>query len=321
MDRVAEDMELVVDRVQHEADGVVSIRLVDPGGADLTSWTAGAHIDVVLPSGLVRQYSLCGTRSDTFGYTVAVLRDEAGRGGSVELHAHAEVGRRLIIRGPRNNFELVPADSYVFVAGGIGITPIHAMIEVAEARGAAWTLHYGGRTRAHMAFADELHSRYPDRVDLVPQDTNGILDLQSAVARSPADALVYACGPAPMLNVLAEVCASATPPRRLRVERFTATVDSAGAAQFNLPFEIELRRTGVVLPVPPERSILSVVREVVPGLPFSCEEGVCGACETVVLEGVPEHRDSVLDDEERESNETMMICVGRSCTPRLVLDL
>ena len=318
---MADDVELVVDQVQHEAHGVVSIRLVDPDGEELSDWTAGAHIDVVLPSGLVRQYSLCGTRSDTSGYTVAVLRDEAGRGGSIELHGHAEVGRRLVVRGPRNNFELVPADSYVFVAGGIGITPIQAMIEVAEARGAAWTLLYGGRTLAHMAFADELLRCYPDRVHLVPQDTNGILDLPSAIAKSPADALVYACGPTPMLDALTEVCASATPPRSLRIERFAATVTSAGVEQDNRPFEIELHKTGVVLSVPPERSILAVAREAVPGLPFSCEEGVCGACEAIVLDGVPEHRDSVLDEDERESNETMMICVGRSRTPRLVLDL
>jgi len=315
------DFQLVIDEVQPEADGVISIRLVHPGGAELPDWTPGAHIDLVLPSGLVRQYSLCGPRSDRYGYTVAVLRDEAGRGGSLEVHRHAEVGRKLAIRGPRNNFALAPAETYLFVAGGIGITPIRAMIEAAEQQAAGWSLHYGGRTRAHMAFAEALHGRYPEQVILVPQDTNGVLDLQTVIAKAPVDAQVYACGPEPMLSALAAVCDIATNPRTLRVERFTSVKSDDAGQQENSAFEIELRKTGVVLPVPADRSILSVAREAVVGLPFSCEEGVCGACEARVLDGVPEHRDSVLTDDERESNETMMICVGRACSSRLVLDL
>lgn len=319
--RTCSDMELVIDHVQYEAEGVVSLRLVDPEGRELPEWTAGAHIDVVLPSGLVRQYSLCGPRSDRHSYTIAVLRNDDGRGGSLEVHAHAKAGRRLTVRVPRNNFELTPSASYVFIAGGIGITPIRAMIEAADAQGVPWTLFYGGRTRGHMAFAGLLQEGYPGRVALCPQDTHGILDLQSVVAQAPVDATVYACGPEPMLAALTEVCASATPVRTLRLERFAALTPGTGYFQENEDFEIELRRTGVVLPVPADRSILSVAREVIPNLPSSCEEGVCGSCETTVLEGVPEHRDSVLTSEEQEANDTMMICVGRSCSRRLVLDI
>jgi ferredoxin-NADP reductase len=249
-----------------------------------------------------------------------VLRDERGRGGSVEVHEQAQVGRVLKVCGPRNHFELLPADEYLFVAGGIGITPIQAMIESAESQGTNWSLLYGGRTRRHMAFADGLQAAYPGKVALVPQDTSGILDLDSAIASSAPGAIVYACGPEPMLLALSEACRTASPPRTLRLERF-APVKSDEDDSSNTAFELELRRSGIRLEVPADRSILEVAREVVPRLPFSCKEGVCGSCEAGVLEGVPDHRDSVLTDEERESNETMMICVGRSRTARLVLDL
>ena len=155
----------------------------------------------------------------------------------------------------------------------------------------------------------------------MPQDTNGILDLSSVVAKSAPDAAVYACGPEPMLKALAEVCADANAPRALRLERFAAAPTANTEPEQNEPFELELRRTGVTLVVPPDRSILSVAREAVANLPFSCTEGVCGSCEAGVVAGIPEHRDSVLTEEERQANETMMICVGRSLTPRLVLDL
>lgn len=316
-----DEMELIIDHAQHEAEGVVSLRLVDPEGRALPEWAAGAHIDVVLPSGLVRQYSLCGPRSDRHSYTIAVLRNDGGRGGSLEVHAHAEAGRRLTIRAPRNNFELTPSASYVFIAGGIGITPIRAMIEAADAQGVPWALFYGGRTRAHMAFAGLLQEKHPGRVTLCPQDTHGILDLEAVVAEAPVGATVYACGPEPMLTALTKVCESATPARALRLERFAALIPGTGYFPKNEAFEIELRRTGVVLPVPADRSILSVAREVIPNLPSSCEEGVCGSCETSVLEGVPDHRDSVLTSEEQDANDTMMICVGRSCSRRLVLDI
>jgi ferredoxin-NADP reductase len=315
---------LLVTAVCWQADGVITIEFRDPAGGTLPEWRPGAHIELVLPSGLIRQYSLCGDPGDRTRYTVAVLREADGRGGSRELHDTALVGRTLPTRGPRNHFELTPAPSYLFLAGGIGITPIRAMVRHADRSGATWSMHYGGRTRGHMAFADELQA-YGPQVHLVPQDTDGLLDLAGIVAATPDDVVVYACGPEGMLRAVEEVCAAATPPRKLRIERFAAAssatpvlpdADEAGEA-----FEVELSRSGVTISVPPDRTILDAVRDVLPEAPSSCEEGFCGTCETRVLAGRPDHRDQILSEEEREESETMMICVSRSCSPKLVLNL
>jgi ferredoxin-NADP reductase len=314
---------VVVSAVQEEADDVRSLLLVDPGGAPLPPWTAGAHIDTVLPSGLVRQYSLCGDRADRNTYRIAVLRDEAGRGGSRELHETASVGATLRIRGPRNHFEFRDAPRYLFLAGGIGITPIHAMVHEAVRRGVPFELYYGGRTRRSMAFAEELSLVSSGAVHLVPQDEQGILDLDAIVARTPEGAAVYCCGPEPMLTAAEGACARLNRAAALHLERFAAGPRPAEAAPA-IPgetFVVVLRRSGRELTVPPERSLLDVVREVVPDILFACEEGFCGSCETRVLEGQPEHHDSLLSDDERERSDTMMICVGRSRSSRLVLDL
>lgn len=315
---------VVVSAVREEADDVRSLLLLDPGGAPLPPWTAGAHIDTVLPSGLVRQYSLCGDRADRSAYRIAVLRDEAGRGGSRELHEVASVGATLRIRGPRNHFEFRDAPRYLFLAGGIGITPIHAMVHEAVRRGVPWELYYGGRTRRSMAFAEEL-SRLPSgSVHLVPQDEQGILDLDAIVARAPEGTAVYCCGPEPMLTAAEGACARLGRVAALHLERFAAAGPRPAEAATATPaeeFVVVLQRSGRELTVPPERSLLDVVREVVPDILFACEEGFCGSCETRVLEGQPEHHDSLLSDDERERSETMMICVGRSRSSRLVLDL
>ena len=314
---------LRVEQVRREAEGVVALTLADPAGAELPVWTAGAHVDLVLPSGLVRQYSLCGDPADRSTFTVAVLRESGGRGGSVEIHDSALVGRELDVRGPRNHFELRPAPSYLFLAGGIGVTPLLTMATAVSAAGVPWTLHYGGRSRRHMAFATRLGAIGGERVHLIPQDELGLPDLGGIVAAAPGDAAVYACGPEGMLRAVERACAEATPPRQLRVERFasgrsTAPVrDEGGAGEF----EVALRRTGVAVRVPADRSVLDAVRDVVPDVPSSCEEGFCGSCEVPVLEGTPDHRDQILTPEEQEESATMMICVSRCRGPRLVLDL
>jgi ferredoxin-NADP reductase len=314
--------QLLVRQVRHEADGVVSLTFADPRGGALAPWTPGAHLAITLPSGLIRQYSLCGRSEDTDSYTVAVLREPDGRGGSREVHDTGLVGRVLGARGPRNHFKLVDADSYLLVAGGIGITPLLAMARELAARGAEWRMVYGGRTRASMAFRGDL-SAFGDKVALAPQDEVGLLDLDSVVRQTGPGCAVYACGPGGMLAALEGRCRERGIP--LHVERFTAAETLAGApgeqAAGAAAFEINLKRTGVIRTVPADRSILDVVREVVPDAPFSCEEGFCGSCETRVLEGIPEHHDSILDDDERAANNTMMICVGRSRSDRLVLDL
>jgi ferredoxin-NADP reductase len=307
----------VLDRIA-VANEVVLLRLGDPQGAPLPPWRPGAHLELVLPSGLVRHYSLCGDPDDPAGYTVAVLRVAAGDGGSRELHDSDLVGMQLEVRGPRNNFALDPAAGYLFIAGGIGITPISAMVREVAGSGQPWRLIYGGRSRTSMAFRAELCALAPDSVLVAPQDEVGLPDLAGELAAAGAGTAVYACGPPAMLAVITQLCAE-RPELTLRLERFTA--DGAAAAVSGAAFEVELRRTGVVLPVPADRTLLDVVRDVVRTQPYSCAEGICGTCETDVLEGIPEHHDDVLSDEEKASNQTMMLCVSRSKSPRLVLDL
>ena len=183
------------------ADGVICLVLEHPAGERLPDWAPGAHVDLVLPNGEVRQYSLCGDRWDAYRYRVAVLREPAGRGGSVYVHDELKAGDEIGLGGPRNNFALVPSARYRFIAGGIGITPILPMLDTAERVAADWQLLYGGRTRASMAFADELAVRGRGRVELVAQDERGLLDL--GFLREPAeDTAVYACGPAPLLEAV-----------------------------------------------------------------------------------------------------------------------
>lgn len=311
---------LLVDRVSWEADGVVSVRLRARPGTDpvLPAWEPGAHLELVLPSGLIRQYSLCGDPTDRTSYTVAVLREAAGRGGSAEIHDSALVGRLIEVRGPRNHFALEPASHYVFVAGGIGVTPILAMAREADRAGVPWRLHYGGRTRSSMAFISRLRSLSAERVTICPQDEVGLLDLDAIVRASPPDAVVYACGPEGLLRAAQVAGEGATPPRPVRVERFAAAAPVATSGD---AFEVELRRSGITVKVPADRSMLEAIREVVPDVPWSCEEGYCGTCETRVLAGTADHRDDVLTPAQRAAGELVMICVSRAATPVIALDL
>jgi ferredoxin-NADP reductase len=311
---------LLVTQVRLEAHGVISVSLEHPSGAPLRPWRPGAHLDVFLPSGLVRQYSLCGDPRNRTTYTVAVLREDRGRGGSAEMHDTAWVGRTLGVRGPRNHFELVDASSYLFLAGGIGITPILSMVREVAEREVDWSLFYGGRARASMAFVDALRELGGDRVHIHPQDEVGILPLGPLVEVAAPGTAVYCCGPEGMVSAAVDVCAEAGMSSALHVERFAPSSRSSSATPAG-QFEVELRQTGVVLQVPSDRTLLEVVRDALPDMPYSCEEGYCGSCESRVLDGMPEHHDDILTPEEREKSDTMMICVGRSKTSRLVLDL
>ncbi|WIX90695.1 PDR/VanB family oxidoreductase [Amycolatopsis sp. DG1A-15b] len=302
--------ELLVDRKEKLADGVVRLTLRAPGGEPLPPWEPGAHIDLVLP-GFRRQYSLCGSPEDRSAYQVAVLRETGGRGGSAYVHDSLSAGDRIEVDGPRNHFALADAERYVFIAGGIGITPILPMLDRATAAGRDWQLVYGGRTRASMAFMEELSS-HGDRVVFRPQDEHGLLDLPTLLAGVKPGTAVYCCGPEPLLAAV-----EALEPADLHVERFTAQPDEGPRTAF----EVELAGSGRVLRVPADRSILEVVEEAGVTVLSSCREGTCGTCETGVLGGTPDHRDSVLTADERLENEVMMLCVSRSCSPRLVLDL
>ncbi|TLS47019.1 oxidoreductase [Streptomyces montanus] len=309
---------LVVATRTPAADGVVSLTLRRPDGEPLPSWTPGAHIDLLLDGGLTRQYSLCGHPADHEAWRIAVLREPQGRGGSAYVHDHLREGATVRVRGPRNNFPLRPAARHLFIAGGVGITPVLPMVEAAEAAGADWRLLYGGRTRTSMAFLDRL-APYGDRVFVRPQDEYGLLDLAAFLGSPEEGTLVHACGPEPLLQAVHERCAD-WPPGTLGVERFAParTVEGAGPAE---AFEVVLARAGLTVTVPPDRSVLEAVEEAGVTVDFSCREGTCGTCETDVLDGTPDHRDSLLDEDEREAGDTMLICVSRSCGPRLVLDL
>jgi ferredoxin-NADP reductase len=305
-----------------EADGVVSLELVAPGGGRLPDWAPGAHVDLVLPNGTTRQYSLCGDRWDAHRYRIGVLREPAGRGGSAYVHDHLAVGDVVGLGGPRNNFPLVPAGRYRFVAGGIGITPLLPMIRQAALLGADWELLYGGRTRASMAFVDELAGidggTDGGRVRIVPQDEHGLLDLAGFLGAPDPGTRVYACGPAPMLAALAGATAE-WPRHAVRTERFVAR--ELGAPARDTPFEVELARTGRTVTVPPDRSLLAAIAEAGVEVLSSCRRGTCGTCETGVLAGEPDHRDSILDDDERAGGDCLFPCVSRSLGDRLVLDL
>ncbi|MEU0350913.1 PDR/VanB family oxidoreductase [Streptomyces sp. NPDC006237] len=290
-----------------------ALTLRHPLGEPLPAWEPGAHVDVLLGPGLERQYSLCGDPADRTSWRIAVLREPDGRGGSAHVHERVAEGDKIRVRGPRNNFRLEPAPRYRFVAGGIGITPILPMLAAAEAAGAEWTLLYGGRTRNSMAFGEEL-ARYGDRVTIAPQDETGLLDLPSVLDDVPEDTLVYCCGPGPLLDAVEARCPSGV----LRVERFRPKEQETGGAT---EFEVELARSGRTLTVTPDVSVLDAVRAAGVEVLYSCTEGTCGTCETDVLDGEPDHRDSVLTDEERAAGETMLICVSRCRGKRLVLDL
>jgi ferredoxin-NADP reductase len=301
------------------ADGVVTVTLADPGGADLPEWSPGAHIDLMMTASLVRQYSLCSSTANRSEWRVGVLLDPQSRGGSQFVHDKLHGGATVRVRGPRNHFPLVSSPRYQFIAGGIGITPMLPMIEAAQARGSDWHLLYGGRQRTTMAFVDELES-HRDHVTVWPRDEKGQrMDLDSVLGTPREDTLVYCCGPAGLLDATEERCRS-WPEGSLHIERFAAKAVEPAADAFD-SFDVECQRSGVTVTVPKGRSIYDVVEQAGVDVLGSCMEGVCGTCECEVIEGEPDHRDSVLSEAEKKRGEVIMICVSRSRSARLVLDL
>jgi cytochrome P450/ferredoxin-NADP reductase len=306
-----------IERKTLVADGVVALTLRQLDGKPLPPWKPGAHVDLIVDGAKTRQYSLCSSIDDPHTWRLGILRDPNGSGASLYVHDQLKAGDVVRVRGPRNNFPLVEAPRYLFIAGGIGITPILPMISAAEAAGAAWELVYGGRQRASMAFLDEL-AIYGDKVSVRPQDETGLLDLNSLLGEPRPNAKIYCCGPEPLLAAVEARC-TAWPKGSLHVERFVAKPLTEPV--LSEAFEVYLAQSQLTLTVPPERSILSIVEAAGVGVLSSCAEGTCGTCETPVLDGIPDHRDSVLDADQREAGDCMMICVSRSCTLRLVLDL
>ena len=310
-----------VARVTQEADAVISLEVARVDGAKLPPWLPGSHIDVVLPSGKLRRYSLCGDPDNFSSYRIAVLREADGRGGSAELHAVAQVGERLHIGAPRNKFPFFDADDYLFIAGGIGITPLLPMAVAAERRGRPWRFVYGGRTRGGMAFVDELAGLRGGALEVVARDEAGHPDIDTPLCALTPETLIYACGPAAMLAAVEEAARRHGVADRLHVERFAAPVaDPSAAPPVNRAFEVVLARGGRTLHVPADVSLGSVLRAAHADVSFSCEEGYCGTCETRVIAGDPDHRDSVLSAADKARNDCMMVCVGRARSARLVID-
>ncbi|CAM5647508.1 PDR/VanB family oxidoreductase [Streptomyces atroolivaceus] len=308
-----ESLRLTVRRMTWEAEGVLSVELTHPDGKPLPSWTPGAHLDVHA-GGQVRQYSLCGDPHTPDVYRIGVLNEPASRGGSRFVHTQLRPGQQITVSEPRNHFALEDVGSYVFVAGGIGITPLLSMAREAARRGAEWRMVYGGRSRASMAFTGELEALGGD-VTLVPQDEHGHIDLDSVLSELPEGALVYSCGPEPLLAAVEQRC----PGDRLRLERFAApAVERTGDDE---AFEVECRTSGTTFTVGAGTSVLEAAEGAGLTVDNSCRDGICGSCETRVLEGTPDHRDFLLSEAERAAGTTMMICVSRCASGRLVLDL
>lgn len=296
---------------------VVVLDLSRTTDISLPRWTPGAHIELNLAPNLRRQYSLCGSPEDEV-WRIAVLRDPNSRGGSRYVRDHLTVGSTVQCRGPVNRFLLEPAANYLFMAGGIGITPLLPMIEQVESARAEWALAYGARSREVLTFGPELVDSHPGRVRLVTEDREGLLPIERLIREADPGTLIYCCGPEPMLAA-AETAAAKLGVRNLRLERFrSAPTDTESQ---DIGFQVKLAQSGVSVTVPPHRSILESIRDAGVSVLSSCAEGICGTCESFVLKGQPDHRDSVLTAEERRSGDTMMICVSRSLTDELVLDL
>jgi ferredoxin-NADP reductase len=313
-------IEVIVQAVRLEADRIHSYELRAIDGAPLPAFTAGAHVDVHLPNGLVRSYSLANPQDESQRYQIAVNKETAGRGGSAALHECVHVGERLRIGAPRNHFPLDEvAPHSVLVAGGIGITPIRSMVARLRALGRPWTLLYAGRQRAGMAYLDEFAAlrQWGDDVRLhVDTEAGGPPDLRALIEAAPPGAHFYCCGPRAMLDAFASATADVAP-ERVHVEHFAA-VD---APALDGGFTVELARSGQRLRVAKGCTILDTLLDAGVQVPFSCMEGICASCETRVLSGVPDHRDAILSKAERDANDRIMVCCSGAKSATLVLDL
>ncbi|MCE0764604.1 PDR/VanB family oxidoreductase [Pseudonocardia kujensis] len=304
-------LELVVTSKDMTAEDVAVFRMRRADGGELPEWEPGAHVGVTV-KGAIRQYSLCGEPSDRLSWRIAVRRDPEGK-VSRDLHDQVSVGQRLQVDAPRNQFPLVEAERYLFIAGGIGITPFLPMIAQAEKEGKDWRLVYGGRSRAHMGFLAELDS---PRVTLWPEDERGLLPLATLLEQVTDDTAVYCCGPGPLIEAVSRLCVE-RPVGSLHFERFEPAGVDEGAGSFT----VELRRSGLTLEVPADKTLLEVLEAAGVSILSSCRTGTCGTCEASVLAGEPDHRDEILTGEERTNGKLIMLCVSRSNSPTLALDL
>ena len=311
-----------VQTLRHEAQDIISIELRPMGTDSFPAFGAGAHIDLHLPGGMIRSYSLLNDSRERHRYVLGVLKDKASRGGSRAVHEQLRVGMSLTIGTPRNNFPLDESASHsVLVAGGIGITPMLCMAQRLKALGSSFEMLYFARSRQSAAFIDQIEALGAKVHWHFDDEAGGPPDLRALLAARPATANThyYACGPGVMLDNFEKCCAELGY-AHAHIERFAA-VEVAASKDARASFTVELRKSGKTFEVGPDTTLHKRLIELNANVPFSCEEGICGACETRVIEGVPDHRDSVLTATEQASHKVMMVCVSGCKSERLVLDL
>ncbi|CAB3778599.1 Phthalate dioxygenase reductase [Paraburkholderia ultramafica] len=312
-----------VARRHAEADGIVSFELVSLDGGELPPFEAGAHIDVHVPGGLIRQYSLCNAPSERDRYLIAVLRDMASRGGSKGMHDAVHEGDEIQINAPRNHFALAKGNvEHLLCAGGIGLTPLLCMAEHLDREGAAFSLHYCTRSRARAAFAERIaRSSWAHRVQYHFDDGEGAqrIDLNALLANPQPERHLYVCGPQGFMNAVLDTARSlGWPAERLHYEYFAAAPAATGDES---SFDVRLARSGCVVSVPAGRTVIQALAEAGVDVPVSCEQGICGTCLTRVLDGEPDHRDLYLSPAEQARNDQFLPCCSRARSRMLVLDL
>lgn len=311
-------IEVVVSDIVQETPTIKSFYLSMPDGTAIGHYSPGAHIDVVGPSSITRQYSLCGRPDSDNAYLFAVKREEGGRGGSAALH-ELKVGDKLKISAPRNLMEIAEdAEHHVLVAGGIGITPMLSLARYMDVRDISFELHYYARSEEEAAFLPLLTEKIEEKLHAhlgVDRDSQK-QHLKRMVEASPEGTHLYVCGPAGFMDNVRSIAMEKLPEDAIHFENFKPT--EPDEEQENTEFDVEL--DGETYHVPADRSIVDVLNEAGCGIDTSCEEGICGTCIMEVLEGTPEHRDSVLTKSEREAGETMAVCVSRTKDPKLVLE-
>lgn len=311
-----------VDRRVDEAEGICSFDLVPDQGMPLPVFTAGAHIDVHVEPGLIRQYSLCNDPSEKNRYRIAVLREATSRGGSAGMHERVNVGDTLKVSVPKNHFPLVPAQRNLLLAGGIGITPILAMAQTLHTSGNTFAVHYCGRSANRMAFIEQL-GKSPFAAQVHIHTDDGIpeqrFDATHVLAQRFEDTHLYVCGPAGfMSHVLETAHRLGWTDAQLHREYFAGVATASGS---DAGFEVRVASSGLTCTVPAGKSVIEVLLSHGVEVPVSCESGVCGTCLTRVLDGTPDHRDTFLTDAERAANNQFTPCCSRALSPLLVLDL
>ncbi|HEX9396464.1 MAG TPA: PDR/VanB family oxidoreductase [Burkholderiales bacterium] len=312
-----------VAQIQREATDILSFELAPSDGRPLPPYAPGAHIDVHLAPDLIRQYSLCDAPDSSDKYRIAVKREEKSRGGSRAMHETVQIGAKLEIGEPRNNFPLAASASrHLLVAGGIGVTPLLSMAQHLWRRQTPFELQYFTRSREHAAFHTLLSSaELRDKVRFhYGYEAEQVRDcLHNLLRRQPDGTHLYVCGPRPFMDLVESTATPALPRGSVHLEYFSA--DPASLSGPREAFEIAVASTGSCYRVPADKSIVQVLAENGIDIPVSCEQGVCGTCLTGVVDGVPDHRDVFLTDEERRAGKRMLLCVSRARTPRITLAL